>query len=55
MADANLRISIETSKAERDAKKIIDALEDVQDAADKLSDGAVFHIDTSDLDESKRP
>lgn len=50
MADANLSIGIESSQAERDAKKIIDALEDVQDAADKLSDGADFHIDTSEID-----
>ena len=44
MADANLRITIETSQAERDAKKVVNELNKVQNAADKLSDGAEFHI-----------
>jgi hypothetical protein len=50
VADANLRIIIETSQAERDARKIVNELNNVQNAADKLSDGADFHIDTSKLD-----
>jgi hypothetical protein len=54
VADANLTIGIHTSQAERDAKKIVNELNNIQNAADKLSDGAEFHIDTSEIDSESR-
>lgn len=50
MADVNLTVGIHSSEAERGAKKIVDALNDIDKAADKLSDGADFHLDTREFD-----